>query len=75
MVKLDKEVREETGLDCASSWVTFSCKGTYAPKDQAYKMYDSAQLAMVMDYDVTVHLDDTKQHSGYCLVTRIDVGK
>ena len=75
MVKLNKGIRAETGLDCDSSWVTFSCSGEYAPKDQAYKMYDTAQLAMVMGYDASLHLDDQKKHSGYCLVWRIDVIK
>ena len=75
MVKTDKSVRQETGLDCNSSWVTFSCTGTYGPKDQAYKMYDSAQMAMVMDYNITFHLDDEKKHNGFCLATRIDIKK
>ena len=75
MAKLDKEIRNETGLDCQSSWVTFSCVGEYAPKDQAYKMYDSAQLAMVMEYPAMFYLDDQKKHTGYCFAQRIDVTK
>ena len=75
MVQLNKEIRRETGLDCNSSWVTFSCSGELSPKDQAYKMYDSAQLAMAMDYTVKLYLDDSQKQSGFCLATRIDVAK
>ena len=73
MIRLDKAVREETGLDCSSSWVSFSCSGVKSPKDQAYKMFDAAQMAMALNYRVQVFIDDQQKESGYCLATRLDV--
>ena len=61
------------GLDCSSSWVTFSCTGTHTSKSNALRMYDSAQLAFVTGRTVIVEVDDTKKHNGHCFASRIDV--
>jgi hypothetical protein len=61
--------------NCPGAWVTFSCIGTYAPKEQAFHMLDQAQLALALDKKVNVLVDDTKKHNGYCFARRISVIK
>ena len=63
----------DSGLDCDSKWVTFSCTGTYTSKSSALRMYDSAQLAFVTGRTVRVWVDDTKKHNTHCFADRIDV--
>jgi hypothetical protein len=58
--------------NCPSSWVSFSCDGTYASKEMASMMLDQAQLAYAMKKTVMVYVDDAKKHNGYCTVTRLD---
>ena len=72
MVLLNKSPVSE-GLDCFSSWVTFSCTGEHLNKSSALRMFDSAQMAFLMDRTVRVYVDDTRKHNRRCLVTRIDV--
>ena len=72
MVLLSKSPVSE-GLDCGDSWVTFSCSGEYLSKSSALRMFDSAQMAFLMDRMVQVTVDDTRKHDRRCLVTRIDV--
>lgn len=62
------------GLDCNSgNWVTFSCSGEHVTKSSALRMFDSAQMAFLMDRTVRVTVDDSRKHNGWCLVERIDV--
>ncbi len=61
------------GLNCTSRWVTFSCSGVYAAKDIAYRMFDSAQMAMALGKTVKLYVTDAKKHNGYCYANRIDV--
>ena len=64
----------EQGLDCNSgNWVTFSCSGEHVTKSSAQRMFDSAQMAFLMDRDVRVTVDDSRKHNGWCLAERIDV--
>ena len=72
MVLLNKSPVSE-GLDCTGSWVTFSCSGEHLSKSSALRMFDSAQMAFLMDRTVHVEVDDTRKHNQRCLVTRIDV--
>ena len=72
MVRLNKELAD-FGLNCPSSWVSFSCSGEFTTKDVAHRMFDSAQMAFALGYRVTVLVDDTKLHNGYCYANRIDV--
>ena len=72
MAKLD-QVLANSGLDCPGTWVSFSCSGTFTPKDIAYRMFDSAQMAFALGKLVSVQVDDTKKHNGHCYARRIDV--
>ena len=72
MAKLDKPLAS-LGLDCPGAWVSFSCTGTFTPKDIAYRMFDSAQMAFALEKPVMVQVDDTRKHNGNCYAQRIDV--
>ena len=74
MVLLDVSPLEQ-GLNCnpGNNWVTFSCSGEHVSKSSALRMFDSAQMAFVMDRTVRVTVDDSRKHNGWCLVERIDV--
>jgi hypothetical protein len=63
----------DLGVDCYSRWVTFSCSGVHTTKDVAYRMFDSAQMAMALDKQVWLSVTDQKKHNGYCFANRIDV--
>jgi hypothetical protein len=62
-------------VDCPGNLVSFSCGGTYVSKDLAFYMLDQAQLALALNKQVYVTVDDTKKHNGYCFAKRIDVIK
>jgi len=74
MVLIDKNPKL-TLPTCGNHWVSFSCTGTYAPKDLAYRMFDTAQLALVTNKTVTLRIEDTKLHNGYCYASRIDLNQ
>ena len=72
MASLSKDPAEVLPA-CKSSWVTFSCDGTYTDPVLAYRMLDQAQLALATGMKVLVFVDDSKMHNGYCLASRINV--
>ena len=63
------------GLDCPRKFVTFSCSGDFATKDQAKRNFELVQMAMLFDTRIQIVVDDTKKHNGYCFVNRVDVEK
>lgn len=63
----------ESGLNCTSHWVTFSCTGDHASKSGAARNYDAALMAFALGRGVRVWVDDEKTHNGLCFVNRIDV--
>ena len=65
----------DLGLDCRGRWVTFSCSGVHTTKDVAYRMFDSAQMAMALTKPVRLYVSDQKKHNDYCYANRIDVLK
>lgn len=69
MASLTKPV----GTGCTGNWVTFSCSGSFTDKDRAYRMLDSAQMAIALNKRVTVYVDNAKLHNGYCFASRIDL--
>ena len=74
MVYLDVLISSANAtLNCPSNWVTFSCSGTYNPKDIAYRKVDLAQMAKATGRPVTVLIDDTKKHNGFCYAWRLDI--
>lgn len=73
MVKLSSQPQSQ-GLNCPS-WITFSCSGQLTSKDNAYRMYDMAQMAMALGNSVSVWLNDEKKHNGYCFVEGIYINQ
>ena len=72
MVKTQVKFQQE-GLNCPAKWVTFSCTGDFTSKDVAYRMFDSALMAFALGNQVSIEVDDSKKHNGFCYVRRIDV--
>lgn len=72
MINIGHNLSEE-GLNCPAGWVSFSCSGTFTTKDVAYRMFDSAQMALALGKKVMVEVDDTKKHNGYCYAAYIQV--
>ena len=63
------------GLNCplGANWVTFSCNGDLLPKDTAKRLFESIQLAAVLDQEVFIVVDDSKKANGWCLGVRVDI--
>lgn len=59
------------GLDCPSSWVSFSCTGDFNSPEVGYKKLESAQLALMTETQVKLVIDDAKKHNGFCFAHRI----
>ena len=63
----------DSGLDCPNRWVALSCDGTFNNRAVAARMYDLGLISIALDKKVSVLVDDTKTHSGYCVVIRMDM--
>ena len=72
MARLDVRPNS-TGLDCKGFFVSFDCTGDFASSSAARRNYELAQIALIANATVTVFLDDTRKHNGYCYVSRIDL--
>lgn len=72
MALLDKNIAD-SGLNCPSRWVTFSCDGTFGSKDIAFRQLDQAQIAQALNKKVSLYVNDLKKHNGYCYAGRIDL--
>ena len=56
---------------CKPDWVSFSCGGPFADELTSARMFDVAQVALLTNRDVKVHVDDMKQQNGYCFAERV----
>ena len=63
----------DTGLDCSSRWVTFSCTGEHAEKEDAARVFESLRVAVVANKSVAMLVTDEKKHGQFCLASRITV--
>ena len=63
----------DSGLDCAGRWVTFSCTGEHAEKEDARRMFESLRAAVVADKSVEMRVTDEKKHGQYCHASRIKI--
>ncbi len=59
--------------NCGSAWVTMSCDGTFMPKDVSDRLLEQAQMAFVLGKGLSVFVDDSRRHNGYCLAYRVDI--
>ena len=60
---------------CSSSWVSLDCEGKYLDKGDGDRLLNIALIAQNMGKSVSVKIDSTKKHDGYCVATRIDLLK
>lgn len=74
MVRLGSNPRSQLP-NCGNSWVSFSCDGTYTSKAVAYRMLETTQMAFALEKEVSVYVDDSRKHNGYCLAYRVDLRK
>jgi hypothetical protein len=73
MLLLNKSIAD-SGLDCpASNWVALSCDGTFNNRDVAARMYDVGMMSIALDKKLSVQVDDSKKHAGFCVVKRMDM--
>jgi hypothetical protein len=62
-------------IDCPAAWFSLDCEGNYLAKADAGRMWDSLNLAFVLDKTISVYLDDSRKNNGYCISQRLDVTK
>ena len=72
MVLMDVPLAD-SGLNCQGKWVTFSCVGEFISKEQAQRLFESAQLAFALGKRVRLQVKDNMKHNGWCFADRIDV--
>ena len=72
MVALDV-APTDAGLDCTDGWVTFSCTGVHAEKEDAARMFESLRAAVVAEKSVEMRVTDEKKHDDYCHANRITI--
>lgn len=72
MVRLSQSI-SQSGLDCPSNWVSFSCSGDFNPKDMAYHKLETAQMSLLLGKEIRIYVDDAKKHNGYCYGYRVDL--
>lgn len=72
MAHLERPIAD-AGVDCRSYWVSFSCTGDFTTKDNAYRMYDMAQMAQALQRQAVLTVNDAKKHNGYCVAEAIVV--
>jgi len=65
LVKLNKNTNE-SGVNCHSEWVSFSCNGVYNAKDVAYRMLDVAQASMLMGNFAWAKVESAEKVGTYC---------
>lgn len=70
-----KSTSFKPSINCPNDWFSLSCSGDYSSKEDARRMWDSAQMALALDLDVQVSVDDEKKHNKYCVIVRLDVIK
>ncbi len=61
------------GLTCRGRWVSFSCSGDFASRQDAKRNLEMAQLAFALEKQIRVTADDARTHNGYCYVNRVDL--
>lgn len=72
MLRTDKTLADY-GLNCPSRWVAFSCDGTFASRDIAFRQLDQAQIALTLGKKINLVVDDSKKHNGYCFASRTNL--
>ena len=61
--------------NCPAQWISLDCAGSFGPKEDARRFWDTAQMAYALDSSVDVLVTDSYKHNGYCKVKMIVVKK
>ncbi|MDE0451683.1 MAG: thrombospondin type 3 repeat-containing protein [Gammaproteobacteria bacterium] len=72
MAALDVAI-SDAGLDCSGNWVTFSCIGDHAEKEDAARVFESLRTAVVAGKSVEMRVTDERKHGNYCHASRIKI--
>ena len=67
------EITAPIGNGCPGRWVSLDCDGLFYPESAGKRSYASATVAASTDKLVSVRVDNTKKHNGYCVSKRLDV--
>ncbi len=57
----------------ATGWVSLDCEATHSPAGVGNRMYATALTAFSLGRQVTVLVDNTELHNGYCVARRLDM--
>ena len=57
----------------AASYVAFSCTGEIQSADAANRIFETAQMAQMLNKEIRFEIDDVKKHNGYCVATRAEI--
>ena len=63
------------GNGCPSSWISLDCEGKYTDKGDGDRLLQVALIAQTMNKKISVQVDNSKKHNGYCIARRIDIMK
>ncbi len=73
MILTDKKP-SNYGLNCPSTWLSLDCLGKFYSKDSAFRKLDQVQMAMALEKDVYLLVDDSKTYNTkFCVVQRVDI--
>ncbi len=56
-----------------AGWVSLDCSATHSPAGVGNRMYATALTAFSLGRQVTVLVDNTEIHNGYCVARRLDM--
>ncbi len=56
-----------------TSYVAFSCTGEIQSADAANRIFETAQMAQMLNKEIRFEVDDVKKHNGYCVATRAEI--
>ncbi|MDP5137878.1 hypothetical protein ORJ04_18150 [Rheinheimera baltica] len=77
MIRIDQRIDGLTGGQCKSlsngAFLVFSCTGELQDYDIANKLFDTAQMAQVLNKNVRLYVDTNLRHNGFCTVNRLDI--
>ena len=57
----------------ANGWVSLDCKNTYYPAGEGDRKFNTALAAAIAGKTVSVYINNTQKHDGYCVAKRIDI--
>ncbi len=70
MIQLDTSINNGCP---ANGWVSLDCDNTYNSDAESKRKYAMALTALAANKSVSVKIDNTKIHNGYCVAERVDI--